>query len=410
MVGRSLRFIHSADWHLEQVPYGLTEVPDSLRELLIDCAYRAAQSVIDAVLSEAADFLILSGDILAPRETGVRALTFLQEQFQRLEERRIPVYWAGGQCDRPEELAEYLAPPENVRVFPLGRVGECVYKREGNPVARILGFSREQRESVQAADFPPDGSGMLTIGVAHGVADGDDLARRNFHYWALGGRHERQNLPSALTTAHYPGTPQGRCPAEVGPHGCTLVQIDEHGQVKTSLLTTDVLRWQTETVEITANLSVEDFTRRLRDRAQQILNAGSGAMQLISWRVNGAGTLVSKLRHGTLAGEVVRDLRSQFSQRQPAAWTVDLQVEPNTIWPESWYEQESLLGSFLRTWRRHENQPDAIPDWKRYLPEKLPANSRLSRLELADAEQRGRVLRRAATLGVDLLSGEETRT
>ena len=407
MVGRSLRFIHSADWHLEQLPTGLGEVPDHLRDVLIDCAFRAATAVVDAVIAESADFLVLSGDIIQPRDAGARGLLFLQEQFERLTERGIPVYWAGGRCDRPEDLAEYLAPPDNVRIFPLGRVGECVYKREGQAVARILGLSQE-RATVQSSDFPPDTSGLFTIGVAHGAADGDDLSRRGFHYWALGGQHERQNLTSLHTSAHYPGTPQGRCAEETGPHGCTLVQLDEQGQARTSLIATDVLRWHVEHVELTSGLTAEELSRRLQERTQHLLNTAAGATQLISWRITGHGGLVSKLRHGILAAEIVRELRSQFGQRQPAAWTVDLSVEPTTMWPESWYEQESIRGSFLRTWRR-QSEPDVMPDWNRYLPEKLPVGTRLSQLELTDARQQERVLREAAALGVDLLSGEETR-
>ena len=39
---------------------------------------------------------------------------------------------------------------------------------------------------------------------------------RGIHYWALGGRAEQSTLFNSPGIAHYPGTPQGRSPAEAG--------------------------------------------------------------------------------------------------------------------------------------------------------------------------------------------------
>ena len=98
MSSRPFRFVHASDFHLERLPSGLAEVPDHLRELFIESAYVAAEKVFETVLSEEAEFLVLSGDILDPRQTGPRGPLFLVEQFNRLAEREIPVYWAGGRA------------------------------------------------------------------------------------------------------------------------------------------------------------------------------------------------------------------------------------------------------------------------------------------------------------------------
>ena len=81
------RFVHAADFHLEQPPFGIGEVPDHLRELFIESAYWAAERVFETVLSEEAEFLVLSGDLLDPQRTGPRGPLFLREQFQRLSDR-----------------------------------------------------------------------------------------------------------------------------------------------------------------------------------------------------------------------------------------------------------------------------------------------------------------------------------
>ena len=66
----------------------------------------------------------------------------------------------------------------------------------------------------------PNGEG----GSCHAKADGLEAhPTRGMHYWALGGRAERTTLFNSPGIAHYPGTPQGRSPAEAGAHGCTVV-------------------------------------------------------------------------------------------------------------------------------------------------------------------------------------------
>ena len=64
------RFIHAADFHLHRPITGMTEIPDHLRQLLLEAAYRAAVRVFEAALTEESDFLLLAGDLLDPEATG----------------------------------------------------------------------------------------------------------------------------------------------------------------------------------------------------------------------------------------------------------------------------------------------------------------------------------------------------
>ena len=92
----SLRLLHASDLHLEQPIYGLAEVPDHLRELLIEAPYHAAEQVFEAALAEDVDAVLLAGDVLNVDRAGPPAIMLLLEQFARLGDRGIPVYWAGG--------------------------------------------------------------------------------------------------------------------------------------------------------------------------------------------------------------------------------------------------------------------------------------------------------------------------
>jgi uncharacterized short protein YbdD (DUF466 family) len=74
---------------------------------------------------------------------------------------------------------------------------------------------------------------------------------------ALGGQHRRQTVDQSPGIAHYAGTPQGRLPEETGAFGCTVVSVDESGHVKTNFVAVDVVRFITETIELTAGADVK---------------------------------------------------------------------------------------------------------------------------------------------------------
>lgn len=411
------RFVHASDFHLEAVPRGLAEVPDHLTELLLGAAYWAAERVFEVVLSEGAELLVLSGDILHPQHTGPRGPLFLAEQFARLAERDIAVYWAGGGVDPPEAWPSAVALPENVRRFPRGRLEEFVHRRDTGPVARLIGVSRDRRR-VRASAFEPDPDGPFSIAVVHGAAQPAVLQGRGIDYWALGGRHEPTPLLGSPHAAHYPGTPQGRRPEEQGAHGCTLVEVDPQRRVRTALVPTDVLRWFGQRVVVDEATGRDDLEALIRQRMQTLVQGAPAVDLLVSWTVAGSGPLMAQLRRGPLAGELLEWLRSQYGFGPPAAWSVSLEVELPASLPPEWYEQETIRGDFLRAVRqlqanaarpvRGEPPPlaDGQLDLESYLSQEHRAGALAEAVAIPDAATRQRVLREAAWLGADLLSGE----
>src|SRR5262245_15288823 len=110
-----VRFLHASDLHLEQPPYGLADIPEHLRSRLIEAPYSAATRLFDAAVAEKVDFVILAGDVLDLHAAGARGLLFLADQFTRLAERNIDIYWAPGEVDLPERWPAATVPlPANV--------------------------------------------------------------------------------------------------------------------------------------------------------------------------------------------------------------------------------------------------------------------------------------------------------
>ena len=100
-------------------------------------------------------------------------------------------------------------------------------------------------------------------------------------------------------------------------------------------------------------------------------------------------------------------LRGQFGHATPAAWTVSLEAESPAAVDPQWYEEETMLGEFLRNVRELTMTSSEEIDLAKYL-DPLPAEL-AAQLEIRDTEDRAAVLQRAATLGTELLSGDPSR-
>jgi DNA repair protein SbcD/Mre11 len=410
MSKQSFRFLHAGDFHLEQTLSGVAEVPEHLSKVFLESRYNAARRVFDAALFEEAAFVILAGDILHPMRTGPRGPIFLREQFARLAEREIAVYWAGGTVDPPESWPVPLALPGNVHVFPRGRVDEYICEIDGAPAARLLGTSRDKQLTIRAGDFHPDSNGLLTIAAAYGVADPSALQSRGINYWALGGRHERVTLTSTPPLMHYCGTPQGNRPEESGIHGCTLVQVDENRQFQTSLIPTDDVRWLNERIVVDKRTSQDNLTTLLTERLHSLRQSAAESHLFITWTISGSGPLINQLQQGRLAIDLLGRLRNDYGFADPVAWSLSIEVEPSDCLPAEWYEQETIRGDYLRDIRRLQISPDEPLGLENYISETHQIGALGAFANFADKNDRDKVLIEAALLGASLLSGNTDKT
>jgi len=407
MSQRPLRFVHASDWHLERMPYGLAEVPDHLRELFLEAPCRAAERVVDAVLAHEADFLVLAGDVVRPSRTGPRAPVFLAEQLARLHERSIPVYWAAPPHDADDAWPGAVRLPENVHLFAHDFAEQFTFQRGDQEIVRLIGMGGRQRGRIPVGEFRPDSTGLFTIAVAHGSSDAASLKSRGVHYWALGGRHARTTLFAAEHVAHYPGTPQGRHPREPGPHGCTLVHVEPDMSPRLTFIPTDVLRWHAERVVLDAQTTRARLEAMLLERRNALSQSAAGAELLVEWSVSGSGPLISELRRGTLGGELLNVLRSEADGPAKSVWSSALAAEPASMLEPHPYQQETILGEFLRIVSDCHTDESRRLDLVSYLRDDLEDEELAHWAILNDRDARQRVLRDAAALGLDLLGGEE---
>ncbi len=404
MAGHSFRFVHASDFHLEEAISSLTEVPDHLRSVLTDAPFQAATNVFEAAISERAEFLLLSGDLIQPELAGPGAIGFLIEQFERLAERDIAVYWATGHVDSDDRWPARVAFPENVHVFSEDRVEDLSHFRHDRPIATIRGRSGAGSLRHSGGDFRGEVDGPFQVGVAYGEIDSNSLAQANMDYWALGGVHQHKVVLSDVGRAEYAGSPQGRTKTETGLHGCVVGHVNEEGQLRTQLMPTDVVRWLSSTVAAGDVESRDALRRVLRTRMQEIASAATQLPTLVSWSIE--SDVHTPVHHSRLSEELKGWLREQFGYGNPASWTVRVDVQPPATCPEQWFEEDSILGDFLRAVHQQRSNSKETMDLSPYASSSLAGGELAAAVRVSNPAARARLLAEASLLGADLLRGD----
>ena len=399
------QFVHASDFHLERPLGGVAEVPEHLRELFLEAPFQAAEQVFETVLSEGVDALVLSGDILDVEAAGPRGVIFLRNHFQRLADHDVPVYWACGEVDPPDSWPASIELPENVHVFPVGRVEAIDHRREGEIVARIQGISRSQGSAWDDSGFHRDANGHFTVGVAYRTTASPDAEGDRVHYMALGGQHRRQTVDQSLGIVHYAGSPQGRAPSETDACGCTIVAVDETGHVKTTFIATDAARWITETMEVTTGTDEDALLAQMESRIGKLQIKHHDSHLFITWHIEGHGQVLNHIRSGGISDQMVALLREQYGQRERIVWTVCMEsVAPLDV-PQEWVDQETIMGDMLREFRTLETDETIALGLEEFMPEQLRGGPWEELSEVREEDRAG-LLWAASKMSVDLLDGE----
>jgi exonuclease SbcD len=400
-----LRFVHSSDWHLDRPVGGLVEIPDHLRQLLIEAPYLAAQRVVETAISEKANFVVLAGDLLDLRRAGPAGAAFLDTQFERLHQCGIAVYWASGLADPVGKWPRTVPLPANVRRFGRPQAEEVYFERDGART-RIVGLARIHKEPSPLDDFHSR-EGMVTIGVAHGPFRPGDLHARHLDYWALGGGHQRRTLFSDRGVAHYCGSPQGRREAEAGVHGCTLVEVDAQRRVQTRLVSTDVVRFCNEEIRLEAGQGPAELQRALDHRLTTLSAEAPDTDLVIRWRVvcdDRRGIAIVRRQ----ADELIEELRTRHGYETPVRWSTAMEIKaPPAEGPPG---QDSLLADFLRELREFEADARSQLGLEELISQRRRGGAVSALVALDEPRTRRSVVEEVARLAEELLGAPSQGT
>ncbi|MEY8442578.1 DNA repair exonuclease [Lactobacillaceae bacterium 24-114] len=321
-----MKFIHTADLHLDSPFSGLTEVSPELWERIYQSTFVAFERIVDAAINNQVDFMLIIGDIYDRDHHSAKAEDFFIRQCQRLEEAEIHVYLSYGNHDyQVVDDNKYL--PENVHVFSNQGETKRLTLPDGKSIA-ITGFSYGQRwlSNNQTALYPNKGQEDWHIGMLHGAVQKNnpnqdhyapftiqDLIEKHYDYWALGHIHSHQILSSEPPIV-YCGDPQGRNKNEGGQHGFYLVQ-DHNGTLVPQFNPIADIEWgmvpAIASKEISSSSSLIDFLIQTVGKNEQF--------KMIQFNLH-SQNLAPIVIQQVNSGATLEQLQSQIEQEGRINW------------------------------------------------------------------------------------------
>ena len=224
-----MKFIHTADIHLDSPLVGLAAYQDAPVQQLRTVTRDAFSRLVDAAIEEEVDFMVIAGDLYDGSWKDYNTGHYFCREMGRLNKAKIPVYLLYGNHDSESEMTKKLSLPSNVNVFESRK--PSTYRIETLKVA-LHGRSYREAATFEnlASSYPEPIAGWLNIGVLHTALGGyaahqpyapcslDELTVKGYDYWALGHVHEHAILQKDPWIV-YPGNLQGRHIREIGERG-----------------------------------------------------------------------------------------------------------------------------------------------------------------------------------------------
>jgi len=404
MSTQPFRFLHAADLQLDRPCDGLAEIPEHLVDLLIDAPYDAARRVLETAISERVALVLLGGDLFGHAEPTARAFAFLRDQFRQYHEHGIEVCWASGAQPGACPWPEALALPVNVHHFSSAQIETVAIHGGRHAIAEVAGGGGTNQEEI--ALFSAAHAGAFGVAMTSGRIDRQRVSGVSVDYWAIAGGGGRATHSERNPVIHDPGPTQGRVPSDVGPHGCTLVEVDGDAGVQLRFMPCDQLRWQTERLTVSAEQPVESWRTALAERSEELRQLVPDIPLLVTWKLEIVGNYTSRTPITDVLGSLTGWLRDRFGSGSALCWTASLDVDSPAPDLDQWRREDTLLGDYLRAVETTRESGESLV--RHGWPTDTAVRRVLeSRIEVTRPDVRQHVLSAAAELGAALLRGEQ---
>lgn len=276
-----MKYIHTADIHLDSPLVGLAAYKDAPVSLLRTVTRDAFSRLVDVAIEEAVDFMVIAGDLYDGAWKDYNTGHFFCREMGRLNKVGIPVYLLFGNHDAESEMTKKLTLPTNVHIFDARKAN--TFRIDALKVA-LHGRSYKEAATFDnlVSGYPAPFAGWLNIGVLHTALGGyaehanyapcslAELNAKGYDYWALGHVHEHAILQKSPWVV-FPGNLQGRHIRETGARGAMLVTADEAGIQSVERVLVDALRWHVVEVDASQAGTLQDVVRLAGQAFERLL-------------------------------------------------------------------------------------------------------------------------------------------
>lgn len=281
-----IKFIHTADIHLDSPLKGLEVHEDAPVEEIRGATRRAFDNLIDLAMQEAVDFILIAGDLYDGDWKDYNTGLFFAARMGRLARAGIKVFIVSGNHDAASQITRAMPLPDNVTFFSTAKPQSVILDDLG-VILHGQSYARRAVTEKLARHYPRNDSNYLNIGLLHTSLTGrdghesyapctvDELTSKGYDYWALGHVHQ-QEIVSRDPWIVFPGNIQGRHIKETGAKGATLVTVEAGRITAVEARELDVLRWAVCRVDLSACETLDHVYDKVRKGVERELDQADG--------------------------------------------------------------------------------------------------------------------------------------
>lgn len=383
-----MKFIHTADIHLDSPLRGLSSYPDAPADRLRTATRDAFHNLVSRAIDEQVDFIVIAGDVYDGDWKDFNTGLFFVRQMGRLRQAGIPVYLLYGNHDAESEMTRGLELPDNVHVFS-SRKAETFRMDDKKVALHGRSFKVAATTENLLPGYPEPVAGWLNLGVLHTALEGNaehakyapcsvaELQAKGYQYWALGHVHEHW-IQRGDTTIAYPGNLQGRHIRELGARGALLVTAEDGEITDVDRLEVDVLRWHVLEIDISTVADLRSAVRQVGLAMEQTLEATPADLPLavrVVFKGRSAAHAELVVDEGQLRQEVIAQAVALDADR---IWVEKVRVlseAPATVQSTAEEDAQGALAELEKLALSAHDDPDFVrslqADWQ-VLLEKIP--------------------------------------
>lgn len=289
-----IKFLHTADIHLDSPLKGLEAHEDAPVDEIRGATRRAFDNLIDLAMEEQVDFVLIAGDLYDGDWKDYNTGLFFAARMGRLSKAGIKVFIVSGNHDAASQITKAMPLPGNVTLFS-PRKPQSVILEDLGVIIHGQSYSSRAVTDNLASQYPQNDPSYLNIGLLHTSLTGreghedyapctlDDLMAKGYDYWALGHVHKRE-IVSDDPYIVFSGNIQGRHIKEPAAKGATLVTLED-GRIKAiENRELDVVRWaicQADLSECQNTDSVYDLVRQEIEKERDKADSRTLALRLV---------------------------------------------------------------------------------------------------------------------------------
>ncbi|MGF1585093.1 MAG: exonuclease SbcCD subunit D [Bacteroidales bacterium] len=416
-----LKFVHTADLHLDTPFKGLSEWNPLLAGKLKDATYKSFSNIIDLCIAEEVDFLIVAGDIFDSESSSLAAQIRFIDELKRLSGMGIQTYFLCGNHDYLGSWVKNFSLPEGVFRFGSESVERFTFSRNGSKIADIYGISYETShisENLVPQYLKGENPAPFSIAVLHGMADivgrdencapfrVKDILSRPFDYWALGHVHAARVL-SRDPLVVYPGNPQGRDFGEKGPKGCTLVEMTSGMKPEVKFVPVQQVRFEDLEIDLTGHNDITILKEVIEEGKSQLAATGRGSGLILRISLVGRTELHKFLNKPGESVQFTHMLNEGQLERDSFSWVDSITVKtspPADI--DRLRNGTDFTAEMIRNIERYETDKPILDDIINKLQEELPLARIFKEMEGFTENEKKDILEHAKWLLIDNLPGD----